>query len=62
MCAEVENVVERRRLDLLIAQGQLLQTEPTSNAQINDLQKALAAKQFRASITQEKFRAILKRH
>ena len=32
-CAEVENVAERRRLDLLIAQGQLLQTEATSNAQ-----------------------------
>ena len=61
-CAEVENVVKRRRLDLLIAQAQLLQREATSNAQISDLRKALAVEQFRASITQEKVRAILKRH
>ena len=54
--------VQRRRLDLLIAQGKLLQTEAKSNTLINDLWKTLATKQFRASISQEKVRAILKRH
>ena len=42
-CTEVENVAERRQLDLIIAQGHLLQTETTSNAQINDIWKALEA-------------------
>ena len=61
-CSEVDDVSKQRRLDLLIAQGKLLQTEAESNALINDLRKTMAAKQFRASISQEKVRAILKRH
>ena len=38
--AEVEVVFERRRLDLLIAQGKLLQTKAESKALINDLKNA----------------------
>ena len=35
--SEVEVVSEQRRLDLLVAQGKLLETEGENNAQINDL-------------------------
>ena len=61
-CSEVEVVSEKRRLDLLLAQNKLLQTEAENNAQIDDLRRTLAAAQFQASITEERIRAILKRH
>ena len=61
-CSEVEAVSEKRRLDLLLAQNKLLQTEAENNAQIDDLRRTLAATQFQASITEERIRAILKRH
>ena len=61
-CAEVKVVSERRRLDLLIAQGKLLQTKAENNALINYLRKTLAVERFRASISQEMVRAILKCH
>ena len=53
-CSEVEVVSEKRRLDLLLAQNKLLQTEGENNAQIDDLRRTLAVAQFHASITEER--------
>ena len=53
---------EKKRLDLLIAEANLMQAEGVTNAQITDLWKQLAAAQYNASMGEEKIKAILNRH
>ena len=44
---------EKKRLDLLIAEANLMQAEGATNAQITDLRKQLAAAQYNASMGEE---------
>ena len=61
-CRELGDQYERKRLDLLVAEAKLLQAEGSTNAYIEDLCKQLAEAQYKASMGEEKIKAIPKHH
>ena len=61
-CTKLEDQYENKRLDLLVAKAKLMQAEGSVTTQVTDLRKQLAEAQYKASMGEEKIKAIPKHH